>query len=337
MEKLIRCIYILLLFCGVCTGIYFVKAQKKEVVPDFVLTYAENHPPEYPTTKGALKFAELVEERTNGKIQIQIKHSGEYGTQQQMVNQMKFGGIDFARVSLSSVSDELPQLNVLQLPFLYEDADHMWRVLDSEIGKDCLQVFTQIGLVGLSWYDAGARSFYSRKKPIYSCEDIFGMSIRVQESKMMQDMIAVLGGTPVDLAYTEVYSAFEQDQIDAAENSWPSYEFSKHYEVASYFTADEHTRVPEIQLMSEKTWKKLSNEYQRIICECALESAEYEKMLWWEREELSRKEALENGCQEIILAPEELEKFRQKMVPLYEKYCSGYMEVVEQIMEMGKQ
>lgn len=334
MKRLIRCFWILLLFCVVCMGLFFARIKKAEVVPDFVLTYAENHPPEYPTTKGAIKFANLVEERTNGKIKIQIKHSGEFGTQQQMVNQMKFGGIDFARVSLSSVSDELPQLNVLQLPFLYEDADHMWRVLDSEIGQECLQVFGQIGLIGLSWYDAGARSFYSRKKSIYSCEDILGMSIRVQESKMMKDMITTLGGTPVDLAYTEIYSAFEKDQIDAAENSWPSYESSKHYEVAPYFTVDEHTRVPEIQLMSGKTWEQLSKKYQAIIVECALASAEYERSLWREREKLSRKEALEYGSEEIVLTPEELEKFRQKMLPLYEKYCSGYMTVVEKIVEM---
>ena len=310
--------------------------QEKEIeqIPDFILTYAENHQENYPTTKGALKFAELVEERTNGKVLIQVKYGGEFGTQQQMVNQMKFGGVDFARVSLSSISDDLPKLNVLQLPFLYEDSEHMWKVLDGEIGQQFWESFYELNLVPLSWYDAGARSFYSAEKPIRTVEDIEGMSIRVQESQMMRDMISLLGGNPVDLAYTEVYSAFETGKIDAAENSFPSYHVSRHYEVAKYYTLDEHTRVPEIQLMSGRTWEKLPEEYKQIILACAEESAEYEKQIWKEQEELSYKEAVKQGCEVIILSESEVERFREKMIPLYELYCLEYMEIVEEIKLM---
>ena len=310
--------------------------QEKEIeqIPDFILTYAENHLENYPTTKGALKFAELVEERTNGKVLIQVKYGGEFGTQQQMVNQMKFGGVDFARVSLSSISDDLPKLNVLQLPFLYEDSEHMWKVLDGEIGQQFWESFYELNLVPLSWYDAGARSFYSAEKPIRTVEDIDGMSIRVQESQMMRDMISLLGGNPVDLAYTEVYSAFETGKIDAAENSWPSYQVSGHCEVAKYYTLDEHTRVPEIQLISGRTWEKLPEEYQQIILACAEESAEYEKQLWKEQEELSYKEAVKQGCEVIVLSESEVERFREKMIPLYELYCLEYMEIVEEIKLM---
>ena len=308
-----------------------IQEKETEQIPDFVLTYAENHSEKYPTVQGALKFAELVEERTNGKVLIQVKFNGQLGTQQQMVNQMKFGGIDFARVSLSSISDDLPKLNVLQLPFLYEDSEHMWEVLDGEIGKQFWESFYELNLVPLSWYDAGARSFYSVKRPIRSVEDIVGMSIRVQESQMMRDMISLLGGNPVDLAYTEVYSSFETGKIDAAENSLPSYQVSEHCKIAKYYILDEHTRVPDIQLISGRTWEKLSEEYQKIILECAKESAEYEKQLWKEQEELSRKEAIEQGCEIIVLSEDELERFREKMIPLYELYCSEYMDIVEEI------
>ncbi len=317
-------------------GITGCSVQKEESsqIPDFVLTYAENHLENYPTTKGALKFAELVKEQTNGKVIIQVKFDGEFGTQQQMVNQMKFGGIDFARVSLSSISDDLPKLNVLQLPFLYENSEHMWKVLNGEIGTQFWEAFYELNLVPLSWYDAGARSFYSKEKKIKTVEDVEGMSIRVQESQMMRDMISLLGGTPVDLAYTEVYSAFETGKIDAAENSWPSYHVSAHCEVAQYYTLDEHTRVPEIQLMSGRTWQKLPKEYQQIILDCAKQSAEYEKQLWKEQEQLSYKEAVKQGCEVIILSEEELERFREKMTPLYELYCSEYMDIVEEIVLM---
>ena len=325
--KLLSLLFCFLIYVSGCG----IQEKKIEQIPDFVLTYAENHPENYPTTKGALKFAELVEERTEGKVMIQIKAGSEFGTQHQMVNQMKFGGIDFARVSLSSISDDLPQLNVLQLPFLYKDSEHMWKVLNGEIGNQFWESFYELNLVPLSWYDAGARSFYSSEKPIRTVEDIEGMSIRVQESQMMRDMISLLGGNPADLAYTEVYSAFETKKIDAAENNWPSYQVTGHCEVAKYYTLDEHTRVPEIQLISGRTWEKLPVEYQGIILKCAKESAEYEKALWKEQEELSYKEAVKNGCEVIILSEDEIERFREKMIPLYELYCSEYMEIVEKI------
>lgn len=331
-KNILLCLLIgIFLFCGCMNQ----NEILQEVEPEYILTYAENHPSGYPTTDSAIKFAELVEERTNGKVRIQVKHSGEFGTQQQVVNQIKMGGVDFTRVSLSSLSDELSELNILQLPFLYEDSEHMWSVLNSPIGDYFLEIFDKIGLVAMSWYDGGARSFYSIE-PIFSCEDINGKKIRVQESQMMRDMIALLGGTPIDLAYSEVYSAFETRKIDAAENNWSSYVFMTHNEVAKYYTLDEHTRVPEVQLASGQTWNSLPEKYQKIILECAKESATYEKQLWREAEADCRKEALEHGCQEIILSEEELEKFREKVTPLYEKYCSGYMEMIEKIADIKR-
>ena len=306
----------------------------KEIEPEYIFTYAENHPANYPTSKAADRFAELVEERSEGRIRIQVKYNAEFGTQQQVVNQMKFGGVDFARVSLSSLTDELPKLNVLQLPFLYDDSEHMWRVLNGEIGKTLWSSFYELELVPLSWFDAGARSFYSTK-PITKLEDFEGKYIRVQESQLMRDMISYLGGIPVDRAYSEVYSAFETKEIDVAENSWSSYHTSSHYKVAKYYILDEHTRVPEIQLMSGETWKLLSDEDIHLIKSCAQESAEYEKKLWEEQEEISRTNVLRYGVEEIILKEEEMERLREKVAPLYEEYCSEYMDIVEKIKEEG--
>lgn len=185
-----------------------------------MLTYADNQPADYPTTQGAERFAALVKERTGGKVVIQVKSGGEYGTEQEVWQQLSIGGIDFARLSLSVLAADLPKLNVLQLPCLYEDAAHMWRVLDGPIGEEFLRVFAERDMVGLSWYDAGARSFYSDKS-LRSLEDLQGMTIRVQDANVVIDMVKLLGGDPVTLAYSDVYAAFETDKIDAAENNWP--------------------------------------------------------------------------------------------------------------------
>lgn len=300
-------------------------------VPEFVLTYAENQPEGYPTVLGAQRFAELVKERTEGRVIIQVKHSGEFGSESEVLDQMAFGGIDFARVSLAELSDEIPKLNVLQLPFLYEDTDHMWRILDGEIGEEFLTVFSEAGLVGLSWYDAGARCFYTDVAPIRTPEDMAGLTVRVQDSQLVMDMVKLLGATPVTFPYGDVSYAFEMGKIDAAENNWPAYQIQEHYKLATYFTVDEHSRVPEIQLASRRTWDKLPAEYQDIIAQCARESALYQRQLWKEQESRSRAEAIEAGCVEIILRPFQKNAFRTLAEPLYEQYCADYMDLVDQI------
>lgn len=324
MKKLIclLCAFGLLL-CGCAPA-------EEPVTPEYVLTYAENQPEGYPTTLGALEFAALVKERTGGKVVIQVKADAEFGTQQEVLDQMAFGGIDFARVSLSSLSDELPVLNVLQLPFLYEDAEHMWRILDGEIGAEFLQVFKQAGLVGLSWYDGGARSFYC-VTPIRHVSDFEGLTVRVQDSMMMTDMVTLLGGTPVTLAYTEVYAALEMGHIDAAENNWPSYQQLEHYKQAPYYTVDTHARVPEVQLVSVRTWEVLPEDYRQIIAQCAAESALYERALWAEQETASRTAAIEAGCQEIHLTAEAYKQFQKAVEPLYGQYCGDYLELIRRI------
>lgn len=307
-----------------------------EIEPEYVFFYAENQTEDYPTTLGAKRFAELVEEKTEGRIRIIVQAEGEMGAEKEVIQQLQFGGIDFARVSLSQLSEFAPKVNVLQMPYLYESSEHMWKVLDGEIGDSLLADVNGIELVGLSWYDAGARNFYSREKPITCLEDMQGMRIRVQESEVMADMIESLGATALPITYLEVYSSLERGVCDGAENNWPSYEAMRHYEVAKYYSVDEHNRVPEMQICSMHTWEKLSPKDQRIIKECAVESAFYQRELWAQREDASRQKALENGVIEVVLPPEEKQRFRQEMSEIYEKYCSDYMDIIEQIIAAGE-
>ena len=324
MRKFLSLLAALLLLCG-CAEV------PEEPVPEYVLTYAENQPEGYPTVLGALRFAELVRERTEGRVVIQVKYAGEYGSESEVLEQMAFGGIDFARVSLAELSDEIHKLNVLQLPFLYEDADHMWRILDGQIGEDFLTIFPEAGLVGLSWYDAGARCFYTDERPIRTPADMAGLTVRVQDSQLVMDMVKALGAEPVTFHYGDVSYAFEMEKIDAAENNWPAYAILEHYDLARFYTVDQHSRVPEVQLASARIWEKLPEEYREIIAGCARESALYQRELWREAQAQYRTVALEAGCQEIVLTHGELAEFRRAVEPLYEQYCGEYMDLVEQI------
>ena len=324
LRKFLSLLAALLLLCG-CAEV------PEETVPEYVLTYAENQPEGYPTVLGAERFAELVRERTGGKVVIQVKAGGEYGSESEVLEQMAFGGIDFARVSLAELSDEIPKLNVLLLPFLYEDADHMWRILDGQIGLEFLSEFDQAGLVGLSWYDAGARCFYTDTHPIRTPEDLQGLTVRVQDSQLVKDMVKALGAEPVSFPYGDVRYAFEMGKIDAAENNWPAYAMLKHYELAKYYTVDQHSRVPEIQLASARVWEKLPESYRQTIADCARESALYQRELWKETQSQYRSDAIDAGCREILLTAGERAEFRKKIEPLYQQYCGEYMDLVDQI------
>ena len=300
------------------TGIIWHCRTQYQKEPEFVLSYAENQTKNYPTTLGAQKFADLVEERSGGRIQILVLAEGKLGAESDIIAQMEYGGGDFARVSLSQLAEYIPQLNVLQMPYLYEDSAHMWKVLDGKIGDDFLDIVSQNELIGLSWYDAGARNFYNSVKPVTCLEDLKGMRIRVQESDLAVDMVEALGATAIPIAYGDVYASLERQVVDGAENNWPSYEAMRHYEVAKYYTVDEHSRVPEMQICSAYTWQKLSPEDREIILECARESAIYEREVWTQREEQSRSIAMENGTKVVELSAEGKKRLQIAVYGVYE-------------------
>ena len=301
-------------------------------LPELILRYAENQPEDYPTTQAALAFAQLVEQQTGGRVKVVVYSGGELGAEQSVIQQMQFGGIDFARVSLSPLAGYIPELSILQLPYLYKDADQMWRVLDGSIGDEFLGMLDQMDLVGLSWFDAGVRSFYTREK-VTTLEQLQKLTIRVQESDMMSGMIKDLGAKPVQLAYSQVYAALHNGQIDGAENNWPSYQTMGHYEVAPYFLQDEHTRVPEIQLASIAAMEKLEEldpAFPEILRDCARQSARTERKLWAKRETDSEQELRRWGVEVTVPSKEEKKKFRAAVQPLYDRF-EQQAEILERI------
>ncbi len=338
MRKEIKCIVAVMTVLAIGLIIFVAGlAERKENEPVYIFTYAENQPEDYPTTQGAKRFAELVEERTHGEIRIIVHSGAELGTEAEVIKQLWYGGVDFARVSLSQLSEHIPKMNVLQMPYLYRDSEHMWSVLDGEIGTEFIELVKDYQLVGLSWYDAGARNFYNSVKPITCLEDIRGMRIRVQESELMADMVEALGASAWKIPYGDVYASLERGTVDGAENNWPSYVSMSHNEVAKYWTMDEHTRVPEMQLCAEHTWEKLSEEQQQVILECAKESSLYERELWKERETQAREEAVKSGVQIVEFSAMEKQRFREAMADVYEKYCGEYMETINRIIAEGKE
>ena len=326
----------LVILAAVFLPLYFFNKGHNETEPEFVFSYADNQAEDYPTTRGGVYFARLVNERTNGRILIKVYDSGQLGEEESVTSQVEYGGIDFARISLSNITSYSEEANVLMMPYIYRDSGHMWRVLDGDIGDEVIDSFDGSGIIPLSWYDAGVRNFYTTKE-IRGVDDMKGLIIRVLYSDLMADMVRALGAIPVEIGYPQVYSVLEQGQVDGAENNIPSYYSMSHYEVAKYYIEDEHVRIPELQIMSETTREKLSDEDFEIISQCARESSEYERSLWKDYEIEARQEAVKKGCRIISLSEDEKAEFRRRVEPLYRKYCADHMDMIEEIIELGKE
>ena len=316
------------------------------------LKLSEVHAEGYPTTLADQEFARLVEERTDGRIRIDVYSGGAlYGEETGAIEALQLGDLAFSRVSASPVSSYVPAMNAIQMPYLYKNADHMWAVLDGEIGQKMLSEVqaSGSGLVGLCWYDAGARSYYTNK-PVTCVEDMKGLKIRMQNNRMMVAMTNVLGGVGVTgIGPNEVYSAITQGTIDGAENNWPTYQNMGDYEAAPYYVLDKHTMVPEILLASEAVLAELDEADVEIIKACARETQEYEKQKWAEKEASSEQIVRAAGCTITELTPEAFAEFQDAMTrpvtgvegiddgkSLFEMYGGAYQDVIDAIIAVGE-
>ena len=302
------------------------------------LTLSEVHAEGYPTTLADYEFARLVEEATDGRIKIEVFSGGTlYGEETGAIEALQIGDIAFARVSASPVASYVPALNIIQLPYLYRDGEHMWQVLNGPVGQDMLAQIQESGsgLVGLAYYDAGSRNFYTTK-PVNSVADMKGLKIRLQNNAMMVEMVQLLGGNGVTgIGPNDVYSAIQQGVIDGAENNWPTYESMGDYQVAPYFVLDGHTRVPEVLLASEAVLDTLDPADVEIIKECAKQTQEYEIEQWALREQSSEEKVVSEGVIVAELTPEQIAEFQALMGPIYEEYGAGYEDLIQEIINTG--
>ncbi|MBN1837501.1 MAG: TRAP transporter substrate-binding protein [Spirochaetales bacterium] len=294
------------------------------------LRLGETHPADYPTTKGDYEFARLVKERSGGRITVEIYHSKQLGEEKAVIEQVQLGAIDFTRVSISPMAAFVRDLDALQLPYLYRDADHMWKVLTGPIGAELFQKLEPSNFVGLCWYDGGSRNFYT-KKPVKTVADLKGMKIRVQQSPLMVGLVEGLGAVATPLDFGQVYSALQTGVVDGAENNWPSYLSTSHFEVARYFITDEHTRVPEILVASKRVFDRLSKADQELIKKAAWDSMPVQIKLWTDFEKVAEKAVRDKGAMITEVSPEEKAKFMAAMQPLYDKQPKEILAVVERI------
>jgi tripartite ATP-independent transporter DctP family solute receptor len=294
----------------------------------YTFRLADTHPPDYPTVIGDKKFAELVNERTNGRIKIEVFPSGQLGEEKAVLEQIQLGAIDFTRTNANPLAEFNKEFSVLGLPYIFESDEHLWRFLESETGERMLNNLEKSRMKGLAYYSSGARSFYSRN-PLTSIDDLKGMKIRVQQSKLNIDLVSALGASATPMPYSEVFSGLQTGVIDGAENNFPSYYSSNHYQAAKHILLDRHQRTPEVLLVSKATWDKLSPEDQKIIKQAALDSVKTQRESWekWEKE--SEQKVKEAGV--TITEVTDFKPWQEAVKPVVEKYGAEFQDILQAI------
>jgi tripartite ATP-independent transporter DctP family solute receptor len=287
---------------------------------EITLRSSDTHPEGYPTVAAVEYMGDLLEERSGGRLCVEVYHSAQLGQEADTIEQTQLGVIDMNRVSLGPFNNIIEETKVFSLPFIFRSTEHMHAVVDGDIGDEVLAAFGNHNLVGLAYFDGGSRSFYNRERPIRSIEDMAGLSFRVMQSDVFVDMVNALGGNATPMPYGEVYSSIRTGVIDGAENNWPSFESSGHYEVAGYYTLNQHLIVPEVLVMSQASWNRLSEEDQALVRQAARDAVPHMRQLWAEREAASEEIVRAAGV-EII---DDIDKtpFIEAMVPVYERHVT---------------
>ncbi|MDE2413455.1 MAG: TRAP transporter substrate-binding protein [Comamonadaceae bacterium] len=281
---------------------------------------ADNQPADYPTVEAVREMAKALKEQSKGKMGVKVFASGALGSERDTIEQLKIGGLDMMRINAAVLNNIVPETLAVSMPFVFRSTEHMRHVLDGPIGDEVLAAMESQGMVGLAFYDSGARSIYTVKKPVKSLADLKHMKIRVQQSDLYVSMIEALGANPTPMPYGEVYTALKTGIVDGAENNWPSYESSRHFEAAKYYNLTEHSMVPEVLVFSKKVWDNLSKDDQALIRKTAKESVPYMRKLWDEREVKSRKIVEAGGAQ--VIAITDKKPFVDAMAPVYAKFAN---------------
>lgn len=304
-------------------------AKKTSDTKTIVLAHALNTA--HPVHLGMMRMAELVEENSKGKLQVKVFPNQQLGSEREALELLQIGSIGITKVSSAALENFVPEMRVYSLPYLFRDKEHVLKVLNGDVGKELLLAGEDYWLRGLTYYDAGYRSFYTTNRPVHTPEDLQGMKLRVMESPMSVQMVRTMNGSPTPISWGELYTALQQGVVDGAENNSPSFLTSRHYEVARYFSLDEHTMLPDILVIGTKQWENLTEQERQWVQEAADSSATYQRDLW-AKAEIEALETVQQAGVEIIY-PDKT-PFIEITAPIYEYYKNNepeFYQLVERI------
>ncbi|MBD3344468.1 MAG: DctP family TRAP transporter solute-binding subunit [Chitinivibrionales bacterium] len=303
----------LLIITAVAVGLTYRPSKNTKTV----LRIAHNLDTSHPLHKSIQYFAKQLDSESNGQIQAYIYPNGQLGADREAIEQLQSGVLSMSICSCGPLESFIPEMQVFGVPYLFRSKQHMLKTLNSDIGNELLRSGEKFGLKGLCFFDAGARSFYTRNTPIHCPADLEGLKIRVMKTNMSIRTIKALNGSPTPIDFGELYTALQQGVVDGAENNPPSFYSSMHFELCRYYSLDEHLRIPDMLLISNIFWNRLTAKQQDIITETAQKCAQYQYELWAQKETATLQKVQEAGVE--IIHPNK-KPFIQAVQPLWKSF-----------------
>lgn len=290
------------------------------------LRLGHNTNPNGPTGQYFEKFADLVEQKTEGELKVRIFPSSQLGTSREMLEQVVNGLLDMTKADTSMLENIEPDFKAVNYPYVWNSVESMSSVLSGEIGDQLLESTVDRGIRGLGFQLMTPRGYYA-PTPINGPEDLVGKKLRVQQSSTMINMVESIGGIPTPTAWGDVYSALQQGMIDGCEGAGPSLYTQRHGEIAKYYYDDGHINMANTLVISEKVWQDLSEEFQHALKEAAMEIQEYSYTSGWEAEqEIQGKAVTEMGVTIVKPKPEHVKILKEKVAPMYDQLEAEYPE-----------
>lgn len=273
-----------------------------------LLHAADVHVAGYPTVAAVEWIGAQLHAATGGRLGIKVYHSGQLGREGDTIDLTRFGAIDLTRVNFAAINNAFPLTRVAAMPWAFDSVAHMRRAMDGVPGARILADFARRDLVGLAIYDSGVRCVYNVRRPIHVPADLKGLKLRVPPSDIFLRFMREMGANPTPLAFGEVYSALQTHLIDGAENNIKSFDSSRQFEVARYWSQTAHSYSPEALVMSQRSWSRLRAADRELITTLARQSVPRMRALWDQAERASREKVLAAG---VAINPVDEAAFRR--------------------------
>lgn len=295
--------------------------QASAQVSERTLRWAQQNSMEHPQGLGAKKFADLVEQKSGGKIKVRVFPGGQLGGDLQNVSALQGGTLDLMVLNAGLLVGIVKDFAVLDLPFLFNTAEEADAVVDGPVGTKLFEKLPDKGLVGLGYFELGFRNVTNSKRPIAKAEDFQGIKLRVLQSPLFIDLFNTLGANTVAMPFPEVYTALEQRVIDGQENPVTVIFDTKFQEVQKYLSLTRHIYNAQSVIMGKKTWDKLSEEERKIVQASLNEAEAYQRQVSREKSLQVLDDLKKAGMQVNEVSPQEIARIREKIKPVVDKYA----------------
>lgn len=284
-----------------------------------------------PYSQGAYYFEEIMEERSEGRIQIDVYTNSQLGGESDMTEAVGLGTIDMCLTSNAPLTNFSSRFNLFELPYIFTSYEQVDAVLDGEIGAELLAELEALNIKGLAYFENGFRNITNSVRPIETPEDLAGIKLRTMESAVHIAYFTELGANPTPMAWGEVYTSLQQGTIDGQENPLLAIKGQNIYEVNQYLSMTEHVYTPVEFIMNLDAFNALSEEDQELLLTCAQEAAVYEREV--AREVNSDVDFfMENGVE--VNYPDKT-PFQEAAQGVWEEYGAEVQDLIDRIQELG--